>query len=200
LMRVTTPERCVLSTDRSCIVPLKAATVIQKLLKKTKPEKVTLRRSKTLLMVQTPSLTFITKLIDAEFPAYEAVIPKASKNTVVCGSGDLVAALKRLEAVAADNSALIALRWKGGAKLEVFLAKQPDDGHDVVAAETAGNGQVAAKLSLLAELLEEIDGDTISLSTDSPSSPIVIRLVGDEQLLALLMPCAHNFAIHETAA
>jgi DNA polymerase III subunit beta len=56
LMRVTAPERCVLSTDRSCIVPLKAAAVIQKLLKKTKPEKVTLRRSKALLMVQTPSV------------------------------------------------------------------------------------------------------------------------------------------------
>jgi DNA polymerase-3 subunit beta len=200
LMRMTTPERCVLSTDRTCIVPLKAATIIQKLLKKTKPEKITLRRSKALLMVQAPNVTFITRLIDAEFPAYEQVIPKASTNTVVCDSNELIAALKRLAAVAADDKALIALRWKGGGKLEVFLAKQPDDGHDVVAAETTGNGQVAAKLSLLDTLLEEIAGDTISLSTDSPSSPIVIRLVGDERLLALLMPCAHNFAIHETAA
>jgi DNA polymerase III subunit beta len=106
LMRMAIPAS-VFSTDRSCIIPLKAATIIQKLLKKTKPGKITLRRSKALLMMETPSITFITKLIDAEFPAYEAVIPKASKNTVVCGSGDLVAALKRLEAVAADNSALI---------------------------------------------------------------------------------------------
>jgi DNA polymerase III subunit beta len=199
LLRVAIPAS-VFSTDRSCIIPLKAATIIQKLLKKTKPEKVALRRSKTLLMVQTPSVTFITRLIDAEFPAYEQVIPKASKNTVVCDSGELIAALKRLAAVAADDKALIALRWKGGGKLEVFLAKQPDDGHDVVVAETTGNGQVAAKLSLLAELLEEIDGDTISLSTDSAGAPIVITRVGDERLLALLMPCAHNFAIHETAA
>lgn len=198
LMRVTTPASA-LSIDRTCIVPLKAATVIQKLLKKTKPEKVTLRRSKALLMVQTPGITFITKLIDAEFPAYEQVIPKASTNTVVCDNGEFVATLKRLAAVTADSNTLVAMRWKDGRKLEVFLAGQPDDGHDLVGAETSGNGQVAAKLSLLAELLEEIDGDCISLSTDGAGAPIVIRLVGDERLLALLMPCAHNFAIHETA-
>jgi DNA polymerase III subunit beta len=196
LMRVTTPARAVLSTDRTCIVPLKAATTIQKLLKKTKPEKVTLGRSRALLMVQTPDITFITRLIDAEFPAYEKIVPEAAANIVTCDSGDLVAALKRLAAVAADNKALIALQWQRGRGLELFLAGQPDDGHDLVAAETTGNGQVAAKLSLLTELLEEIDGDTISLSTDSAGSPIVIRR--DERLLALLMPCAHNF--YKTAA
>jgi DNA polymerase III subunit beta len=198
LMRMAVPAG-VFSTDRSCIIPLKAATIIQKLLKKTKPGKITLRRSKALLMVQTPSITFITKLIDAEFPAYEQVIPKTSTNTVVCDSGELVAALKRLAAVTADSKTLVAMRWKGGRKLEVFLAEQPDDGHDLVAAETTGNGQVAAKLSLLTELLEEIAGDCIQLWTGGGGAPIVIRLVGDERLLALLMPCAHNFAIHETA-
>jgi DNA polymerase III subunit beta len=199
LIRMAVPAG-VFSIDRSCILPLKAATIIQKLLKKTKSEKITLRRSKALLMMETPSLIFITKLIDAEFPAYEAVIPKASANVVTCDSGDLIAALKRLAAVAADNSALVALRWGDGQGLEVFLARQPDDGRDVVAAETTGNGQVAAKLSLLDTLLEEIDGDSISLSTDSAGAPIVIRLIGNERLLALLMPCAHNFAIHQTAA
>jgi DNA polymerase III subunit beta len=199
LMRMAIPAS-VFSTDRSCIIPLKAATIIQKLLKKTKPGKITLRRSKALLMMETPSITFTTKLIDAEFPAYEAVIPKASANVATCDSGELIAVLKRLAAVAADSSTLIALRWRDGQRLEVFLARQPDDGRDVVAAETTGNGQVAAELSLLDTLLEEIDGDCIQLSTDSPSSPIVITLAGDKKLLALLMPCAHNFSLHEKAA
>jgi DNA polymerase III subunit beta len=188
------------STDRSCIVPLSAVTVVEKILKRIKPEKVALKRSKRLLVVETPDISFTTKLIDAEFPAYEKIIPEASANTITCGSSDLIAALKRLAAVAADGKALIALQWQDGQGLELFLAKQPDDGHDVVAAEATGNGQVAAQLSLLAELLEEIDGDTVSLSTDSSGAPIVIRLVGDERLVALLMPCAHNFTIRETAA
>jgi DNA polymerase-3 subunit beta len=199
LMRVTTPAS-VFSTDRSCIVPLKAATIIAKLLKKTKPEKVTLRRSKALLMMETPDITFVTRLVDAEFPDYEKIIPKVASNIVTCASGDLVAALRRLAAVAADDKPLIALQWQGGQGLELFLARQPDDGHDAVAAETTGNGLLAAQLSLLAELLEEIDGDAISLSTSGAGAPIVIRLVGDGRLLALLMPCAHNFAIHKTAA
>jgi DNA polymerase-3 subunit beta len=204
LIRMAVPAG-VFSIDRSCIIPLKAATIIQKLLKKTKSEKITLRRSKVLLMMETPSITFITKLIDATFPDYEAVIPKASANVVTCDSSELIAALKRLAAVAdtadkSDKSALVALRWRDGQRLEVFLARQPDDGRDVVAAETTGNGQVAAKLSLLDTLLEEIDGDSISLSTDSAGAPIVIRLIGNERLLALLMPCAHNFSLHEKAA
>jgi DNA polymerase III subunit beta len=199
LMRTSIPAGT-FSTDCSCIVPLKATTAIQKILRKTKPEKVTLRRSKALLMVETPSITFVTKLINAEYPDYRRIIPQASANAITCNSDTLVAALRRLAAVAAEDKPLIALQWQHGQGLELFLARQPDDGHDVVAAETAGNGRVAAQLSLLAELLEEIAGDTISLSTDSAHAPIVVRLVGDERLLALLMPCAHNFAIHKTAA
>jgi DNA polymerase III subunit beta len=189
------------STDRTAIVPLKAATIIQKILRKTKPEKVKLRRAKALLMVQMPDVTFVTKLVDAEFPAYERIIPQASANTVTADSDEVVAALKRLSAIAAkpDSSTLAALHWKDGQELEVFLARQPDDGRDVVAAKTTGNAQVAVPLTQLISLLEEIDGDTVSLATDG-TGPLLIKRVGDDRFLALQTLCAFNFALHEAAA
>ena len=82
---------------------------------------------------------------------------------------------------------------------EVFLARQPDDGHDAVAAEATGNAQIAVPLSQLTSLLEEVDADTISLSTDSVS-PLLIRRIGDDRFLALQTICAFNFTLHETSA
>jgi DNA polymerase III subunit beta len=198
LMRMAVPAG-VFSIDRSCIIPLKAATIIQKLLKKTKSEKITLHRSKALLMMETPSITFITKLIDATFPDYEAVIPKASANVATCDSSELIAALKRLAAVAADNSALVALRWQDGGKLELSLAHQPSDAHDIVEAETTGTVQVATPFAQLLYLLEQIDADTLHLSADG-TSPIVIKPVSDDSLLAVQTICAWNFSLHQKAA
>jgi hypothetical protein len=48
-------------------------------------------------------------------------------------------------------------------------------------------------------LLEQIDADTLHLSADG-TSPIVIKPVGDESLLAVQTICAFNFNLHQTAA
>jgi DNA polymerase III subunit beta len=173
------------STNRGLIVPLKAATIIQKILRKTKPEKIVLRRSKALLMAQAPDITLVTKLVAAEFPAYECIIPQASANTITCDGDDLVASLRRLAAIATKiDVALAALRWQGGQDLEVFLARQVDDACDVVAAEITGSAQITVPISQLITLLEQIDGDTISLSTDG-TGPLLIKRVGDDRFLAL---------------
>jgi DNA polymerase III subunit beta len=200
LMRVSVAAGAFL-TDRGAIVPLKAVIVIEKLLKKTKPEKVTLCSSKALLMMETPDITFVTKLVDAEYPDYRRIIPQASANTVTCDSGELVAALKRLAAVESKTvgGALVALWWQDGRGLDLSLARQPGDGIDVVAAETTGSAQVAMPLAQLSALLEEVAADTVTFSTDG-TAPLLIKRVGDDRFLALQTLSAHNFAVHEAAA
>jgi DNA polymerase-3 subunit beta len=199
LLRAAIPAG-VFSTDHTCILPLPAAAVIEKLIKRTKPDAIKIKRAKAALVFETPDIVFTTKLIDATYPDYQSVIPETAKNTVTVDNNELVAALNRLAAVTTKTDVpLVALRWQDGSNLELSLARQPDDGVDIVEAKTAGTVQVAAPLAQLLYLLEQIDADTLQISTDG-TSPIVIKLVGDESLLAVQTICAFNFALHQTAA
>jgi DNA polymerase-3 subunit beta len=115
LLRVAVPA-AEFSASRDLIVSYKAVHVVSKLLKATKPGTVTLRRSKTLLAIQTDQFDFSTKLIDADYPAYERLVPDTSDHTVIVDRAALIAALARLDAVATKGktATLAALRWEPG--------------------------------------------------------------------------------------
>ena len=192
LMRVAVPAAA-FSATRDLIVPYETVHVVSKLLKATKPDTVILRRSKTLLAIETEQFTFHTKLIDADYPAYEKVIPAASNNIVTVDRAALIAALARIDAVATKSktATLAALEW-GTNQLAVFLPAQPDDAFDLIAAETFGRACFAFPLGQVAELLEQLPGNQICIEVDGPA-PISIRVVGNEQILALQTQCAWNF-------
>jgi hypothetical protein len=93
---------------------------------------------------------------------------------------------------------LAALSWREGDNLELFLARQPNDGIDIVEAEATGTVRIAVPLTQLLHLLEEIDADTISLSSNG-TDPLLIKRIGDDRFLALQTLCAFNFTLHEAA-
>jgi DNA polymerase III subunit beta len=74
LCPVLIPGAVGLSQDRHLIVPSPALKIIAKLMANRNAERVTLRRSKTLFAVETNGAIFTTKLIDANYPAYERIV------------------------------------------------------------------------------------------------------------------------------
>jgi hypothetical protein len=108
---------------------------------------VTLRRSQRLLAVVTPEFEFTTQLIAGPFPDYQRVIPAVSGNSAACDRAELLAALARLEAVSTADAALVALVFGGAAHVDVYLARQPDDGRDAIDAEVTGVAMTALSSS-----------------------------------------------------
>jgi DNA polymerase-3 subunit beta len=182
------------SEDRDLIVPREAAAALARLVKGTRPGKLTLRRSRTLLAVDGPAFTFISRLIDGQYPVYEAVIPSALRTSVTFVRAELLAALSRLVAVATIEPPLLALSFDGSSDLNVFLARQPDDGSDLIAAEATGNAKVAVAPSQLAAMLSEFSSMHLRIEA-ATGQPIVIR--GDGEKIALISQCAWNFDCNE---
>jgi DNA polymerase-3 subunit beta len=176
------------STTRDLILPQEAAMVLRWLVARTKPDKVTLLRSRNLLAVTGRDFEFATRLIDFNYPAYEAVVPVASPNVVTVDRAELLATLSRLAAVATAAPPLLALSWTNAGPLKLFLARQPDDGADAIAAHAHGAAKVAVPLSQLAAMIGEFSGQCVQLEA---AGPLVIRSEGEK--LALLMPSAWNF-------
>jgi DNA polymerase III subunit beta len=190
LMKTTTPAG-MFSAGRDLIVPLTAALLLRKLINKTSPDNVTLCRSKRLLAAKTADFVLVSKLVDGEFPAYERAIPKPSNNTIEVERAELLAALGRLAAVAEAGKAIAALQWDEGGALALYLAGEVAD--DVVAGAGRGRGQVAMAIGLLSDLLEALAGVRVVLDVGGRAEPMRISVAGDEQVLALQMPCNFSF-------
>jgi DNA polymerase-3 subunit beta len=105
-----------LSEDLTLIVPLAGAKALVKLLTKAKFETVTVRRSKSLVEITTSDFTVISKLIDAQYPQYQALIPQEpSTNFAVVDRRECARALARLAAVVdreISASPIISLEWR----------------------------------------------------------------------------------------
>jgi DNA polymerase III subunit beta len=172
LLRVTV-KAAPFSTDRTLIVPSESARMIARLIARTKTKHATLRRSKHLFSVDASEFQLTTRLIDHQFPDCSPLIPKASANAVTCDRADLLLSLRRLSAVASSEAPLAALSWCGSERLRVFLARQPEDGEDAVAAQATGSAQIALALSPLASMIEALACERLRLETGT-DGPLVL--------------------------
>jgi DNA polymerase-3 subunit beta len=196
-----------LSDDRTLIVPNRTVAIVGKLIKQTKPEIITLRRSKTLLAFEAKGFALVSKIIDATFPDYERVIPLPSTNFAELDRRELIAALERLIAVESDLKAkalypICILQWGSSDGLSLSLAREPYNGRETIAGETGGQARGAMATARLAELLEELPrsrngGERIRLELNGPESVLKISIVGDPGMLAMLMPMRWDFNTEE---
>jgi hypothetical protein len=144
------------------------------------------------LAVETGDFLFASKLIDGTFPDYQRIIPAVSANNASVDRAELAVALRRLAAVESDVP-LVALQWTDGNEIVLFLPAAPDNGHDVVAAEARGSALLAAPITQLAQLIDRLNGERITLDIDD-SGPIRVSVVGDASTLALQTGSHWNFA------
>jgi DNA polymerase-3 subunit beta len=213
-----------LSSDRTLVIPAQAAAILIKLLRQIKPEWVMVRRSHAVFGASAPGFDFITGLIGTPYPDYQRVVPGASSNIARCSRQELIGALARLDAIANVEMPLIALSWAAhrsetvekksdglikpsptislgaaacdGGSLRLLLPRQPDDGTDIIAAETKGAAQIALSLSRLAAMVSEFSERIIHLEADIGQG-LTIRQ-GDK--LGVLASCQWNFGTEKRPA
>jgi DNA polymerase III sliding clamp (beta) subunit (PCNA family) len=174
---------------KGLILPRESGAALARIVKATKPAKVTLRASERLLAVEGDAFSFTSLLIDYAYPDMSRVIPQPSANYVICNGGDLLATIQRLVAVASTEAPLIALSFDGAPSLHVFLARQSADGSDAIAAETTGSARVYVSPSQFAGMLMQFEG-TVRIEPNG-EQPVAIR--DDDDKLALVMPCKSTF-------
>jgi DNA polymerase III subunit beta len=193
LGRVILPSIGELSQDRRLIVPHAAIKILLKLLAEKAVETLTLRRSKALLEVTAAGFVFTTKLIDAEYPTYERVLPEPSGNTAMVDRAELARAIERVAAVVPEKAVPVAgLLWAADEPvLRVCVPGWPDLASDPVAAETSGSGRIAFKINYGLELLDALKGERVRIDSSAvPGSPIHITDPDDADFLVVQMPVA----------
>lgn len=137
----------------------------------------------------------VSQLIDGTFPDYQQIIPRSYKSRTILSTPALLKACKQAEIFAREGSNVARLNIKSSGELEpgsVEISAQSEEtgsNETVVAATIDGIGLlIAFNVRYLREVLEVIKTPNVAIETTAPNAPGVIRPVGDDNFLHVIMP------------
>ena len=168
------------------LIPRRALAELQRLLDIS--DEVSVRFSETEASFHTPSMTLTTRLINAEYPAYLTIIPKDTTNIAIVQRDEILDALRRTGVLSSDLAPVRMRMSKEGARLTVTLPDGSTSTEDIDAQFTGEEITVAFNSDYLANGVDACGTEEVSISTSKPDKPAIIRPVGDDSYLYLLMP------------
>ncbi len=170
------------------LVPRKALNVLRKLFEGD-DQSVELSFGEGAIRLQRPGHTFWFRLLDGEFPDYEAVVPKEGKHRITVGRDELAAALKRVAIVVQDRARAVKFAFKDG-ELEIQV-QNLDRGEvtETLQVEMEGEAVVAGfNVRYLQEILSVVQGSSIRLEMAHPLAPCLVRDLEHDDCFFVVMP------------
>jgi DNA polymerase-3 subunit beta len=137
----------------------------------------------------------VSQLIDGTFPDYQQIIPRSYKSRTILSTPALLKACKQAEIFAREGSNVARLDIKSAGDLEpgaVEISAQSEEtgsNETIVAATIEGIGLlIAFNVKYMREVLEVIKSPNVALETSAANAPGVVRPVGDDNFLHVIMP------------
>jgi DNA polymerase-3 subunit beta len=182
----TLPESGMLPVEKPVLVPGRALAELQRLLASVETAEVRFGERNVEFRLGDAQLT--TRLIDGEFPNYRNLLPSSHPNTLTLGREALLEALHRVRILAQDSK-VVRLSLGGDTVDLTVIAQDVGNASETVDAKYEGTEMVVAfNPDFLAAGVEALDGDELTISLNDPGKPVVLRGVGSDDYLYLLMP------------
>ena len=130
-------------------------------------------------------------MIDGVFPDYPRAIPTPSRNKVTVASKPLLSAVKRLAAIVEPKEVPgVGVTWND-AGLTLCLSRNQDAGEEHIdTTSVSGSGKVAVKATDLIELIEALEGETVTLDHAGSGEPVLITRPDESTTISLVSPLA----------
>lgn len=178
-----------LEVNTGVIIPRKGLLEVKRLLEEasTSPVEIGLRGSNVYLRRQ--DVTLSVKLIDAQFPDYEQVIPKQIPKKATISRSHLIDALRRISLLSSDKS--WGVRMSLSPNLLQITSDNPDLGEAKEEIEVDYPGPELAigfNARYLLDVLNATESADVILGMNDESSPGVITPTEDQEYTCVIMP------------
>ena len=176
----------ILDEHQRVLVPSRALGELQRLIADSGD--VTLKLAEHYAQFVVGDVQLTTRLIPGDFPNYRGLIPTDHPYCLRANREQLLEVVRRVRLLAQDSTP-IRLVMSGGS-LEV-IAITHDVGKANESMEVAYDGEdltVAFNPGYLIDGLEATTGEEVTVETADAVKPALLRSVGDESFLYLLMP------------
>ncbi|HNS03466.1 MAG TPA: DNA polymerase III subunit beta [Anaerolineae bacterium] len=186
------------------IIPSRALTELSRiigLLPKTEGEaqmvEITIASARNQILFHLPDVDMVSQLIDANFPNYEAIIPKSFATRTIIDTQAALRALRVANLFARDSSNIVRFQMTPGhdgapASL-TMTATSAESGDNLANLDViieGPEGEIAFNGRYMLDVLNVIDEPQIALETTRASAPGVVRPVGvgPEEFTCVVMP------------
>jgi DNA polymerase-3 subunit beta len=137
----------------------------------------------------------ISQLIEGNFPEYEQIIPNGFKTRTIVSTEAFLKACKQAEIFAREGSHIARISVTPGDELQpgnIEISAQSEEtgsNETVVDASIEGDPVVIAfNVRFLREALDVVGTPNVALETTAAAAPGVLRPMGDEEFLHVIMP------------
>ncbi len=185
-----------LAEDMSLIIPAKSLSELNRLLAdQEKTIDIVINSSRSQILFNLKGVQMVSQLISGAFPNYSQLIPQSHNTRAVVSHTDFLRATKSASIFARDGSGIVRVQIvpkAEGADAKIMISAQAEELGDNVSeldAEVEGEeAKIAFNSKYLSDVLSVISQEKVILETTGSSSPGVIKPVGDDNYIHIVMP------------
>ena len=194
-------RKAVLSTPApnpvSAIIPAQALKELARVAGEGEdPISMVLPKGRGQVVFRVKDVEVVSQLIDGTFPDYQQIIPRSYKSRSLVSTSSLLKACKQAEIFAREGSNVARFNIKSAqgelqpSEVEISATSEETGKNEtIVEATVDGSGVlIAFNVKYLREALEVIRTPNVALETSAANAPGVIRPVGEDDFLHVIMP------------
>ncbi len=178
------------------IIPARTLNELQRLIgDEEKPVEITINPNGSQVLFRLKDVEMASQLIQGAFPNYTQLIPQSYVTRAEIGLSDFLKATRTASIFAREGSAIVRLQITPGEELApgkvVLSARAEEVGDNVGEVDAMVEGEeakIAFNNKFLADVLSVLREDRVILETTNPSSPGLIRPVGTDNYVHVVMP------------
>jgi DNA polymerase-3 subunit beta len=182
------------SATATMLIPLKAVSELRRLTDQAKSEKITtlvIQQSGPNAFFTVAGMMFSVKLVNAQFPPYQQVIPASPARTVRAPRLPLIDALKAIQLAASDRTGVKLALVPGALRI---TSESPDSGNAFDEITVDYNGPemtIGFNAKYFLDVLGAIDEEEVVLGLSGEFDPAVLMPATEsdaQSYIAVLMP------------
>jgi len=194
-------RKAVLSTPApasvSAIVPAQALKELARVASDgEEPIYMVLPKGRGQVVFRVKDVEVVSQLIDGTFPDFQQIIPRSYKSRTLVATSSLLKACKQAEIFAREGSNVARFNIKTAqsdmqpSEVEISATSEETGKNETIVEATVDGGGllIAFNVKFLREALEVIRTPNVALETSAPNAPGVVKPVGDDQFLHVIMP------------
>jgi len=183
------------STKTEIIIPARTLAELNRLIgDNDETVDITVNSTKGQILFRLKDIELVSQLIQGSFPQYGQLIPTSHTTRVVVDVAEFLGATKTASIFARDGSGIVRLLVAPGSGKSGELAISArseeigDDEGKIDAVVEGTEAKIAFNGKYLSDVLSVLKESQIALETTSPSSPGVLRPVGSDNYVHVVMP------------
>ena len=184
------------SEKTTIIIPARTLNELNRLLaEQEEPVEIVINQQKTQMLFRLKEAEIVSQLIQGSFPNYSQVIPQSYATRAVVDISEFLRVTKMSSIFARDASGIVRLVITPGAELtpgKITASAQAEEiGSNVSEIDALVDGEeakIAFNVKYVSDVLSILRQSQVALEVTSPSSPGVIRPMGVDNYVHVIMP------------